>query len=129
MPVNQYTGGNTLLAAQNPESNYLSGLGIIQSPMHGNMAQANYTPNPLPEHAMALNLYQPVEHRVPEFIRNQRSAMLNKLTEGPNMPPTLAMAMSPAYFPFEETARKAHPDQHGVVKLKNVRPSDGLVPL
>lgn len=57
---------------------------------------------------------------VNEWVRRQRSDMLNRLTSQPSGLPSFDAAMNNDNFPFIVTARQTCPSGHGVVKLKNV---------
>ncbi|KAL2758348.1 hypothetical protein ACRALDRAFT_1029542 [Sodiomyces alcalophilus JCM 7366] len=59
---------------------------------------------------------QPVD----EWVRRQRSDMLNRLTSYPSGLPSFDVAISNENFPFVVTARQTCSSGHGVVKLKNI---------
>ncbi|KAK7398620.1 hypothetical protein QQX98_012005 [Neonectria punicea] len=57
---------------------------------------------------------------VQNFLPPQGSSQLMQLTNGLTTYPSMELAMDPSNFPFVDGPRQAQPQNHGVVKLKNI---------
>jgi hypothetical protein len=90
--------------------------------IHGN-SQALILPSVPESHQLALISREAFHGPVPAEVRAMRSTQLNELTDGPMGLPTQEVALNSRNFPFIESTTQAVPVGHGVVKIKNVRPS------
>ncbi|OBR05870.1 hypothetical protein CH63R_09990 [Colletotrichum higginsianum IMI 349063] len=120
--------GGQIMAVQGPASQGMLAHPVIDGNALANMQVGTY--QPLASENAALVPYQvgylPQNAAsrgapVPDYIRAQRSAELNRLTAGPTGLPTAQVAMHEANFPFVEPAtRPGHFVVRGVIKIGNI---------
>ncbi|KPM35669.1 hypothetical protein AK830_g10901 [Neonectria ditissima] len=113
-PAQNYPAQN--YPAQNyPVQNYPYQNNQGQNIQDQNAQSHNYYDQNYEAHNYQIQSYQPQGP-----VQLQGSIQLMRLTNSLTTYPSIEMAMDPFYFPFVDGPRQAQPQNHGVVRLKNI---------